>query len=92
MKVGEHLILVFTSAFPQTREPVAFQKLELNMRPTITTFHEWEAPYKAVPTRKIKAHEFDSYRRIITDLYITEDHSLDAVRKIMAERYKFYGK
>ncbi|KAA8912973.1 hypothetical protein FN846DRAFT_903117 [Sphaerosporella brunnea] len=61
------------------------------MRSTLITCHDWEAPYKVLPTRKVKAQEFDEYRRIITDLYITEDHSLEAVRKIMAERYQFYG-
>ena len=52
----------------------------------------WETPYKLNRTRKITAQEFDIHKRAITQLYITEDLELDEVRRIMTQRYRFYGR
>jgi hypothetical protein len=62
------------------------------MPSTMMTSRDWETRHEVLPTQNLKAQDFDGYKRIITDLYITEDHSLDAVIQIMADRYKFYGK
>ena len=52
----------------------------------------WETSYKHNRTRKITAQEFDIHKRAIAQLYITEDLELDEVRRIMAQRYRFYGR
>jgi hypothetical protein len=62
------------------------------MRASILPPSHWEAPYKLNRIRKITAQEFDGHKRAITQLYISEDLELDEVRRIMAQRYKFYGR
>ncbi|CCX29834.1 Similar to Kinesin light chain; acc. no. P46822 [Pyronema omphalodes CBS 100304] len=51
----------------------------------------WETPYKIHRSRKITEQEFDGHKREIAQLYVNEDLELDEVRRIMAQKFKFYG-
>lgn len=52
----------------------------------------WETPYKIHRSRKITEQEFDGHKREIAQLYVNEDLELDEVRRIMAQKFKFYGR
>jgi hypothetical protein len=52
----------------------------------------WETPYKIHRNRKITEQEFDGHKREIAQLYVNEDLELDEVRRIMAQKFKFYGR